>query len=162
MSANPEECRERAQRCAKLAATAATPELAATLSDIAQKWAVLAAAPTGSSQLGKRLCPNPAEPSWPSEALAQLTRVVRGAGKRSANNHMQTRSSLAATITVAPPTPAVTVMPPAVAVPIMVVRVAVIAVVIVGGDGNTDGDSSRPKRVSARSSGPMRLTACLA
>jgi hypothetical protein len=43
MSANPEECGERAQRCAKLAATAATPELAATLSDIAQKWAVLAA-----------------------------------------------------------------------------------------------------------------------
>jgi hypothetical protein len=43
MPANPEECRERAQRCAKLAATAATPELAAALSDIAQKWAVLAA-----------------------------------------------------------------------------------------------------------------------
>jgi hypothetical protein len=43
MPANPTDCRERAHRCAKLAATAATPELAATLSDIAQKWAILAA-----------------------------------------------------------------------------------------------------------------------
>ena len=43
MPTNSTECRERAQRCAKLAATAATPELAAALSDIAQKWAVLAA-----------------------------------------------------------------------------------------------------------------------
>src|SRR4030095_12194003 len=41
--ANSADCRERAQRCAKLAAAAATPELAAVLSDIAQKWAVLAA-----------------------------------------------------------------------------------------------------------------------
>ena len=41
MPANSADCRERAQRCAKLAA-AATPELAAVLSDIAQKWAVLA------------------------------------------------------------------------------------------------------------------------
>jgi hypothetical protein len=43
MPANPTDCRERAHRCAKLAAAAATPELAATLSDIAQKWAILAA-----------------------------------------------------------------------------------------------------------------------
>ena len=43
MPANSADCRERAQRCAKLAAAAATPELAAVLSDIAQKWAVLAA-----------------------------------------------------------------------------------------------------------------------
>jgi hypothetical protein len=43
MPANSTDCRERAQRCAKLAAAAATPELAAVLSDIAQKWAVLAA-----------------------------------------------------------------------------------------------------------------------
>jgi len=43
MPANSADCRERAQRCAELAAAAATPELAAVLSDIAQKWAVLAA-----------------------------------------------------------------------------------------------------------------------
>ena len=43
MPANSADCRERAQRCAKLAAAAATPELAAVLSDIAQKWGVLAA-----------------------------------------------------------------------------------------------------------------------
>jgi hypothetical protein len=119
-------------------------------------------APTGSSQLGKRLCPNPAEPSWPSEALAQLTRVVRGAGKRSANNHMQTRSSLAATITSS-------------ATHTCGNRDATSSGGAddgstgsrnsggdSSGDGNTDGNSSRPKRVSARSSGPMRLTACLA
>jgi len=42
MPANSADGLERAQRCAKLAAAAATPELAAVLSDIAQKWAVLA------------------------------------------------------------------------------------------------------------------------
>ena len=42
MPANSADCRERAQRCAKLAAAAASPELAAVLSDIAQKWAVIA------------------------------------------------------------------------------------------------------------------------
>jgi len=81
MPANSADCRERAQRCAKLAAAAATPELAAVLSDIAQKWAVLAGE---LDRTDRALAPwqmppaktllTPASSSWPG--LARLSPIV--------------------------------------------------------------------------------------